>query len=312
MAMLDRASVHFLKIAESGNLARAAQALGIGQPALSRSLQGLESRLGARLFERTARGMALTAIGEVLHERLAEAQQSLADTEAEIGHLASGAIGRVRVGVGHVVAARVRDALFPRLLQDRPAAKIELHEAFNVELFERVARGTLDFAVCGVAAKVPRPLTCSTLVEEQMVALVRRDHPLTTLQGLRMEQLRGYRYASASGILPGSPLADPRLREFGGNEVEQTLTTNSMTTLLEAVARTDMFAIGAWDEALRRRWGDQIVPLPILNEAFRSVIGLVYRHHRQLSPLAEHVVYLIEQALRPAPVQAAAADARPR
>jgi DNA-binding transcriptional LysR family regulator len=148
--MLDRPSLHFLGIAEHGNLARAAQALEISQPALTRSLQGLEKRLGAKLFERTARGMALTPIGEMLHTRLLGVSTLLADAEAEMSQLASGAVGRVRIGVGHVVADQVRDALFPRLLLDRPAAKIELFNAINVTLYERLSQGELDFVISGL------------------------------------------------------------------------------------------------------------------------------------------------------------------
>ncbi len=295
--MLDRTSTHFLVIAEHGHLARAAQALGISQPALSRSLQGLEKRLGAKLFERTARGMALTPIGDTLQLRLLGIQTQLTDTAAEMSQLASGAIGRVRIGVGHMVADQVRDALFPRLMLDRPAAKVEFYSAVNVDLYDRLMQGQLDFAVCGVASGVPPPLQHKVLLEETLVALVRQGHPLTTLAQPQLDDLQRYGYASASGMLPGNPLADRRLGEFGGKHLTQALTTNSLRTVLDVVASTDLVTITAWNESLRRRWTDKLVPLPLPEQAARGVIGCVRRPASHLSPLAHYALEIIESAL---------------
>jgi DNA-binding transcriptional LysR family regulator len=295
--MLDRPSTHFLAIAEHGHLARAAQALGISQPALSRSLQGLEKRLGAKLFERTAWGMALTPIGDALQARLLAVQTQLADTAAEMSQLASGAIGRVRIGVGHMVADQVRDALFPRLLIDRPAAKVELFSGINVALYEKLTQGQLDFAVCGVANGVPPPLQRQVLLQETLVALVRQGHPLTLLDRPQLADLQRFGYASASGVLPGDPLADRRLGEFGGKHLTQTLTTNCMSSLLDVVAKTDLLTITAWNESLRRRWGERLVALALPEQMARGMVGTVQRPGSYLSPLARYALAIIEAAL---------------
>jgi DNA-binding transcriptional LysR family regulator len=299
--MLDRPSIHFLGIAEHGNLARAAQALDISQPALTRSLQGLERRLGARLFERSARGMTLTPIGDALNTRLLGVATLLADTAAEMSQLASGAIGRVRIGVGHMVADLVRDALFPRLLADRPAAKIEFYTAINVDLYERLTQGQLDFVVAGVANGVPPPLQSKVLLEETLVALVRQGHPLTTLAQPKLADFQRYGYASASGILPSHPLADRRLGEFGGKHLTQTLTTNSMTTLMEVVAKTDLLTITAWNESLRSRWADKLAAVPLPEHTVSGFVGTVRRPGSGLSPLAQYALEIIEAALASQP-----------
>ena len=60
---------HFLAIADQGSLRAAAVALGLSQPAVSKSLRALESALGAPLIARNARGATLTAYGDLLYSR---------------------------------------------------------------------------------------------------------------------------------------------------------------------------------------------------------------------------------------------------
>src|SRR5262245_11916520 len=119
MSLLTREIDYFLAICESRNLGRAAENLGVSQPALTRSLQRLEARFGAQLFLRAPRGVELTPIGAALRARVDQARMALHDAEREVGQLAAGKIGKLRVGAGHAPARLVSRSLFPRLIVER-------------------------------------------------------------------------------------------------------------------------------------------------------------------------------------------------
>ena len=87
---------HFVVLAERGAFVQAAKALYLTQPALTRSIQGLEDELGGRLFDRLGRRIALTPFG---HEVLQRARRLVADAEAlkQTGKgLHAGLIGTLR------------------------------------------------------------------------------------------------------------------------------------------------------------------------------------------------------------------------
>src|SRR5258706_4723621 len=102
---------HFLAVAERLHLGRAAAALQISEPALSRSIRELERRLGATLLARTRRRVELTPEGAHFLE---EAKRVLAHLERavlEVGSMAAGAGGRLRLGFGSLADYRVPPGL---------------------------------------------------------------------------------------------------------------------------------------------------------------------------------------------------------
>lgn len=81
---------HFVALAEYGHFARAADAVHLSQPALSRSIQALEGNLGCALLNRHSRGISLTAHGELVLEharRLLAGSQALSNAVSQLGNL---------------------------------------------------------------------------------------------------------------------------------------------------------------------------------------------------------------------------------
>jgi len=139
----------FSAVAETRSFARAAEALGYSQPAVSQQVAALETIVGQRLLERSSgRSEAtLTDAGEVLighvnalTARLAVARQDLAD-------LACGDAGTLRVGAFQSALARILPDVLQRYHDARPAVRVEsIETTTDHALLDELRRGTLDFA----------------------------------------------------------------------------------------------------------------------------------------------------------------------
>jgi len=138
---------YFLVTAEELHVARAAEKLGIAQPALSQQLKVLEQSLGVRLFERAGRGIRLSAVGlSFLPEAratVAQAERAMQVAEAA----ARGALGAIEIGY---VASAMLDEQLPALLQDfrqrYPAVRLGLRRLPVSEQLHMLNARALDLA----------------------------------------------------------------------------------------------------------------------------------------------------------------------
>lgn len=109
---------YFAVIAEHGHLGRAADALRLSQPALSKSLRRLEQLLDVKLVNRTAKGVELTPEGSMLLLRVRELRLSLQSVAREIADMSQGRAGHLRVGVAPFVSEELLSNAFAVLLKD--------------------------------------------------------------------------------------------------------------------------------------------------------------------------------------------------
>src|SRR5262245_20117027 len=91
---------HFLAVAEAGSVQSAARSLHISQPALSKSLRLLEKHLRTPLFDRSARGVVLTAMGKAFYRHAREIQAEWDSSLIELTATRDGAKGELRIGIG--------------------------------------------------------------------------------------------------------------------------------------------------------------------------------------------------------------------
>ena len=104
---------YFAVLAEHGHVGRAAEALGLSQPALSVSLRRLEQSMNAKLCKRTPKGIELTDVGQVLLSQVRRLRQTREDVMREIADLSQGRSGNLRIGAHAVVTEKAAFQLRP-------------------------------------------------------------------------------------------------------------------------------------------------------------------------------------------------------
>ncbi len=165
---------YFAAAAEAENVNKAARLLAISPGSVSKAIARLEDELGLQLFERSSRGVRLTAPGRILQMRAAELLRLEASTRAELrGEDAELA---VRIAGPEVLLARRAPDLAKRIQQRHPRATFELIAAPEAEVVRLVERGSVHLGL--TTGAVPRGLAAKTLLHTVFQTCVGRGHPL--------------------------------------------------------------------------------------------------------------------------------------
>ncbi len=290
MPFLDRDLDYFLAIASHSSLAKAAASLGVSQPTLSRAVQKLEHQLGAQLLERTATGVAPTAAGRRLAQRAQVAHVALEDAAREIREASEGTRGVVRVAVGFTLWPLVSEALVPRLLADRPAATLDLDVMPVEEIVAMLMDGSCDFGVSVLPQELPSALTAQRLLADELVPVVRRDHPLTR-GPLDAALLLDYPWVGVHSRTATHAAIVEAFNAFGLAEPRYAVRTQSFEMALATVARTDFIAFAPrWRT---RSWTSPLVALDVPGISWPRSVVVLQRRHAHPGPLARRALELV-------------------
>ena len=138
---------YFVAVAERLHFGRAAAALHISQPPLSRAIRGLEEQLGARLLTRSRRKVELTPEGARFYEEAKRVLDQLERAARQVGAMAAGESGRLRLGFVSLADYGVLPGLLKAFKAARPGVSLALREMLSPEQAAALAAGELDFGL---------------------------------------------------------------------------------------------------------------------------------------------------------------------
>ena len=159
---------YFVRVAELGSFTRAAQALNIAQPALSRQVRLLEVELRQNLLVRNGRGATPTQAGQLLLEHGRGILHQVERAREELGRVRSGLSGRVALGLPPSVARMLTVPLTRAFRQRMPEAQLSISEGLSTAMQENLQNGRLDIAVLYNPNQVPG-IEHTPLVQEELL-----------------------------------------------------------------------------------------------------------------------------------------------
>lgn len=286
---------HVVAVAERGSLRGAARQLGIAQPALTRSIRDLERELQVELFERQARGMALTAMGRLFLRRAGAIVSEVRRAREELDQTRGGTGGTVTAclsSVGHI--ALLPGALRP-FRRRYPAARLRIIEGLYPTIEPSLRDGSVDFYV-GPAPEstVPPDLKVDRLFANTRVVIARKGHPLA-----RAKTLADLVEADwiASSVTHRAEEEFRELFERHHLPVPKLLVqSQSGLSLIVALANSDLLALVPVQWTSFPVTQGVLQTIRIAERLAAAPIVLVRRAGLPLTPAAEHLTDLLRRA----------------
>lgn len=266
---------YFQRVAAELSFTRAAKALHMAQPPLSRQIKMLEEEIGVSLFERAGRGIRLTDAGRYFLDQTDLMMRKLSETVQ-----ATQRIGRQekrRFGVGFVpsVLYGYMPGFIRRLRMLDPNVEISLAEMITLQQFEALKTGRIDIGIGRILLTDPE-IERLVLWDERLIAAVPRESGLASRSGLTVEHI----LSETLILYPARPrpsYADHVLDIFQrkGAAPERVKEVNELQTAVGLVAAGVGIAIVP--ESVQGLFRDEVVYVPIVEPGFSSPIMLSWR-----------------------------------
>ena len=183
---------YFIAAAEEGHVGRAAERLHLSQPALTRQIQMMEATVGAELFVRTPRGMALTAIGEQLLTDARNVVQAMAQAVDRAERAGRGELGSIDIGVFGTACFDYVPRLLAHLRDQHPDVGFALHYMPPERLMATLREGRLLVMFDRLLMDEPN-ITSIVAANEPAVIALHEHHPLARQSSIEFASLSSSR-----------------------------------------------------------------------------------------------------------------------
>ncbi len=289
---------YFEAVARLGNVTRAAAALHIAQPSLSKQIQALEAELGVQLFNRVGRGIEIADAGHVLLPYARRILQDVAAAEAALLARRDLRTGRVSLGTTPTVGTHLLPDALAAFNGIYSGIELELHETGATELHALLSDGTVDLAVVAGRGGDVRWIELFT---EDLVIAVARDHRLAQHEHVSVAELAGENWIV---FPPGYELRTQTLWLWQAANIapQVVLDGGEMHTVLQLAA----VGLGvAVVPQMALQGGANLVGLRLSDVQLRRTLGLIWHPERALTPAAHTLQLFLVERLRRVTTQAA-------
>lgn len=285
---------YFLAVAQEGSVTRAARALHLTHPTLSRQIRELEEELGQTLFSRGGRELSLTREGLLLRQRAEEIVGLAEITEKEFRSLGEKTVsGDLSIGCGESKALSfVTDAL--KVLQDEHPLIIPHFFSGNGEIvMDRLDKGLLDFAVLISAENTERYYSLPLPNHDTWGLLMDKDDPMAQKKAITAEDL-----LDIPLILSSQSLSRDELSGWLGFPMSRLHIAATYTLLFNGslMVRSGLGYALCFDHIAPSGKDSPFAFRPFAFRPLTSPLSLVWKKHQILSAPAEAFLAKIREA----------------
>lgn len=289
----------FLETARQQSVVKAAAALSVTQPAVSKTIRELEELLGVALFERRGRGVALTRFGDVFLRYAGASVSALRQGVDSIAQARTKGGMAIKVGALPTVATRVVPLAVRLFKQENTGTVVRVVTGGNSVLLSQLRTGDLDLVVGRLAdPELMTGLSFEHLYSERVAFVVRPDHPLLDAKPFDIAKVASYTVLMPTEGSIIRPLVDRFLIMHGIATIPDQIETVAMAFGRRYVRMTDAIWIISRGVVADDIDDGLLVELPVATEATTGPVGLTTRADTPPSLPAVMLMQTIREAAK--------------
>lgn len=298
MKMELRDIEYFAVVAEHGHVGRAAEALGLGQPALSKSLRRLEQAAGARLFARTSKGVELTSAGTALLSRVRRLRLALDDVAQEVADIGQGRAGHLRIGaLAGFIDYPVTEAC-RMMMQEAPDVTLSAAVETVDVLLPGLLNGELDLAVIPMTASPHENIIQEHLFDDEFVVIASTNHRLARRKRVTIADLAPERWILSTTNAFAVKKLVRAFEDSGLPPPRVTIRTPSLPLRDILVSSTDLLGYSSTRVARAAAPHARFAEFRVRELEWIRRVGVVYRKDAYLSPVARRFIEILKSTAR--------------
>lgn len=300
--MLDSRLNYVVAVARSGSFTAAAQAVGVSQSAITKSVADLEREIGHSVFYRTSRGVILTENGRDFVDRAARLLEDARDLYKPRSARRDPFSGTLRIGVGPAsLEWRLVEPL-AELLKRHPSIRYDISSSNFESVVQQLRSGSIDVAVGFEAAFSEwSDLKRIPMGELKTTLFVRIGHPLLGKSSLSLADLAEYDFVSPSDSRPYGEIIR-NIYESRGVDWQQHLhRADYFPIVRRLVAMSDAIGVAASSYAASGDFKSRFAPLPDLVPWPSSPLCCALRARWEPKPAVRAFISTIRRSLPPEP-----------
>jgi DNA-binding transcriptional LysR family regulator len=289
---------YFLALAEHRSFVRAADAMGITQPAFSRSIQGLEHELGCQLVDRGSKDLRPTPEGRVVLQHALTLVRGASNLSNEINQMTKLDSGELFFGCGPAPAAKlVPDALL-NFTQRYPNIQTRIEVSNWENLIRCLNRDEIEFFVADVRHFEADPSVQTRLLKPRPgLFFCRPNHPLLKKESLSTNDL--FNYPLAGTRIP-SDVRKLLANLSGKTHVELHVECNHFSLLRQLISASNAIGLSTHEALSEQLANGEFVQLHLRNlpnnlDTLNARCGIVTRTGYRLSPAAQAMIGLVQE-----------------
>lgn len=281
---------YFVAVAEDLHFRRAADRLGIAQPALSRAIQSLEEELGVTLFVRSNRNVQITRAGQVFLDHVREILQLTERAAAAVRNAHEGRVGSLRIGYTDVAISGRLPTLLKEFQQRQPQITLLPQHGVTLTQLGRLTEGKLDIGfVTGPINK--DGYDQHPVQSEDFVCVCANSHPFATRETIALSDLadENFVHGSSTDWQHFHDYLIPLCRRAGFTPriVQEAFNTAGILGLVSCG-----MGVTVLTESVRQTLRPGLAVIPISDLSERLITCAIWRRDQVVGPTLHFVEYL--------------------